>query len=352
MTNKKLRLCTGDEFMTGTTIEQLQDLHKKEKNANAAYRLLACIHRKSGMMLYDIAKMLNKAPSTVHTWLVRMNERGPEGRYHNKHPGAACKLNPEQLASLKKDLIEGPKAGGFESGVWTAPLLVEHVKRKYGVQYEDSGMIRLLHRMGFSCRKPRPRHPKAATKEEIEDFKKEAQKDIADYSQKGYTILAGDECSHILGWNIKNGWYPKNNPVTTPISLSRQRFYSFGALSQDDFYCAFYDKANGTNFLNFLTLLYDKYGKFVIYLDSASYHKSKEVLRYVEKKFGDNVRLEFILKYTPELNPVEGQWRITKKHTANSVYESIDEMKKSIRKMLDNGEIKVAKMFDYLGACA
>jgi len=46
----------------------------------------------------------------------------------------------------------------------------------------------------------------------------------------GYTILALDEASYIIGWSTQNGWYPIGMPVTIPVSLSRKRFHPLGAL--------------------------------------------------------------------------------------------------------------------------
>jgi len=52
--------------------------------------------------------------------------------------------------------------------------------------------------------------------------------------------------------------------------------------------------------------------------------------------------------YTSELNPVEVQCRSIRKATGNRLYESTDEMKESIRAMLDNGEVRPVKMSRYL----
>ena len=86
------------------------------------------------------------------------------------HPGAEYKLNYMQLDELRQDLIDGPTKCGFESGMWTAPLVIVHVQNKYNIEYKNSGMPYLLHRMGFSWRKARPRHPNIPIKEETKEF--------------------------------------------------------------------------------------------------------------------------------------------------------------------------------------
>jgi len=40
---------------------------------------------------------------------------------------------------------------------------------------------------------------------------------VRQHAARGYTIIALDEASHIIGWNTQNGWYPVGRPVTTPV---------------------------------------------------------------------------------------------------------------------------------------
>ncbi len=55
---------------------------------------------------------------------------------------------------------------------WSGMAVVEHVFKKYNVQHVPRTMQELLQDMGFRHVKPRPRHPKAATEEEMKRFKK------------------------------------------------------------------------------------------------------------------------------------------------------------------------------------
>ncbi len=171
MTNTQ-RLPKGDKFMPNVSVKQLNSAIRKEKNANAHNRLRAALKRKEGMTLRQIEAVLDKSFGMIGKWLHRMHRMGLAGRYHDMHPGAACKLKPERLVELKKDLIAGPIECGFESGMWTAPMVIAHVYSKFDIKYKSSGMEDLLHRMGFSWRKARPRHTKAASEEEKEKYKK------------------------------------------------------------------------------------------------------------------------------------------------------------------------------------
>lgn len=176
---------------------------------------------------------------------------------------------------------------------------------------------------------------------------KKAGQSIREYRPRGYTILTEDECSTIVGYSGATGWLLKGAKINVPSSLSSERFYTIGVLGDGVEFHVFADKANSETFLDFLEKVHAKFGKVLIFLDNASYHRSHTVQEGLEK-FGEDIILEFLLPYAPETNPSEGQWKIQKQHTANRGYESMEEMQESINHMYDTGEIKIAKMHDYL----
>lgn len=147
-------------------------MHKKEKDPKAANRLLVYIKRKDGLSIRQICAQMNISYSTIRDWLVRAVAGGLDYRYDEVRPGPQGKLDDRQLEQLKKELIAGPRSCGYESGLWTGPLLADHIRKEYGVQYIANSVREMMHRMGFSCKKPRPRHPKSASELQKKAFKK------------------------------------------------------------------------------------------------------------------------------------------------------------------------------------
>ncbi len=345
MTVKDPVVPKGKKFLSGISRARLLEMRKTEKDPKAADRLLAFALRKEGKSIRDIGKVFGKQYSTIRDWLLRAVQVGLAGRYDLVHDGAPCRLDPEQLEQLHADLLAGPTGCGFESGAWTAPLVAIHVKKRFGVDYAPVSMYDILHKIGYSCRKPRPKHPKSATKPRKRAYKKkveEVSRDNPDHKK-----VAVDAASFIKGWNTQNGWYLKGKPVTTPVILSRERFHMFGALHEDGFDYMFYDKINGAALVGMLDHLHRRFGKIIVVLDNAAYHKSAEVKEFVSS-CGNDIILLYLPPYTPELNPVEGQWKILRKATGNRLYKNIDAMKESISFVLGSGEAKIAKMYSYL----
>ena len=156
---KKKRLTRGENFLPNIGIEKLKELRKKETDTKARDRLLAYIYRKEGRSIREIGKIFGQAYSTIRDRLVRADQAGLERLYDISPPGLPRKLSPEQIAELRADLIAGPQKHDFESEMWTGRMMVEHVRRKYNIEYVPRTMQRLMHHIGFSYVKPRPKHP-------------------------------------------------------------------------------------------------------------------------------------------------------------------------------------------------
>jgi len=162
----------GRDFLPGNTAESMRAKRLEEADPKAAERLLVYAMRKEGKSIRQICAALNRPYSTVRNWLVRAVQAGVGGRYDIVNPGTPGRLDAAQLGQLKADLIAGPQSCGLESGAWTARLVAEHVRRRFGVEYRTVSMYDILHNMGFSWRKPRPKHPKSASESAKRAFKK------------------------------------------------------------------------------------------------------------------------------------------------------------------------------------
>ena len=157
-----------DTFLPETSISYLRKIEKEENNPKVKKRILACIYRKEGKTIEEIASLLNKPYPTTQNWLARIEKNGIEDRYDKKHKGAKCRLEKKQLRQLVRDLEKGPEKLGLGTSVWSTPLITRYIHEKFGVEYNVHSVWDLIHRLGFKYRKSSPRHHKAATPEEQE----------------------------------------------------------------------------------------------------------------------------------------------------------------------------------------
>ena len=89
------------------------------------------------------------------------------------------------------------------------------------------------------------------------------------------------------------------------------------------------EKFNAITFNRFLVCLlrYRRRGrKMVIILDNAKYHHAV-VLHSFLKKNSRILSLEFLPAYSPELNPIERVWKLTRKLcTHNTYFDHLDDL--------------------------
>lgn len=112
-----------------------------------------------GKQKLEIAAILGVAKSTVEYWVYRYRDAGIAALTPRKAPGARPKLAPEHHESFKARIRNGAT---HADGVCT--LRGKDVQRildqEYGVCCSLQAAYDLLHRLGFSCLRPRPRHEK------------------------------------------------------------------------------------------------------------------------------------------------------------------------------------------------
>lgn len=150
----------------------------------------------------------------------------------------------------------------------------------------------------------------------------------------GFTLVAFDEASFQLTTGYKRIWFPRGETPCGAFFWSSKKIIVFGALTdKHKFYYDFYIAQNSITFLNFLqnfieTL--DKNKKYVFILDNAGFHKTKIITNFLQKH-SSWIKIEFIPPYSPELNPIETCWKVTKNAVTKSQYfATIDELQEAL----------------------
>jgi transposase len=98
------------------------------------------------------------------------NAEGVASLRYDRHKGRIPHLTPEQESELAEAIRKGPPPE-MKNEVWRGWALRQWAKDRFGVEYCESGIYRLLHRLGFSSLMPRPVHPDSDPAA-LEEFKK------------------------------------------------------------------------------------------------------------------------------------------------------------------------------------
>ncbi len=113
------------------------------------------------------AKLVGFTPAWGRAILKRYNAHGPDAlRDGRRDNGSDSLLSAEQRAELFAALQAEPPDGGL----WSGPKVAAFVKDRFGVEVGPQTGWQWLKDLGFRLVVPRPRHPKAASADEQQEW--------------------------------------------------------------------------------------------------------------------------------------------------------------------------------------
>src|SRR3954471_19001260 len=111
---------------------------------------------KDGLSQTTVARVLGVARSTVFRWLKA--DKASDGLAAKPHPGPACRLSAEQHRELAALLLQGAKAHGWSTNLWTTARVAVLIERHFGTQHHHDHVGRMLHeRLNWTPQKPQRR---------------------------------------------------------------------------------------------------------------------------------------------------------------------------------------------------
>jgi transposase len=159
------------EVRTDYTSGELRRLAQRTKNAAQARRLLAIAAVLDGTSREDAAKIGGMDRQTLRDWVIRFNERGPDGLINVPSPGVPPKLDEEHKAFLARTVEEGPIPAVHGVVRWRACDLIMRLHEEFGLSVSDDTIYRALKDLGFSHLSARPKAYKQDP-EAMDAFKK------------------------------------------------------------------------------------------------------------------------------------------------------------------------------------
>lgn len=140
-------------------LEELRRRIRKEKDADRRDRLRAVALAIQGEEAPAIARLLGRSRRQVQDWAYAYRDGGIEAIHPPKPKGRTPRVRGEIAHKLKARLEAGPTR---EDKVCT--LRGKDVQRilreEMGVKLSLNAAYATLHRLGYSCLAPRPRHEK------------------------------------------------------------------------------------------------------------------------------------------------------------------------------------------------
>ena len=145
---------------TEFSASELRRAAARSWDADAARRMLAIALVLEGKSRKEAAESCGMDRQTLRDWVIRYNEGGLAGLSDRVSPGPAFRLSSEQMAELATIVEAGPDPAVNHVVRWRRVDLRQVIAKRWGVEFHERTVGKLLHRLGFAKLSVRPKHPK------------------------------------------------------------------------------------------------------------------------------------------------------------------------------------------------
>jgi transposase len=312
-------------------LSELQRLERVEKDADRAKRLRILILGIEGWTAPSVAMAVGLTRRICQRWVRRYNEDGLAGRDDRRGREPRRPLTPEHQEQVRQRLAAGPTAQDE-----VCSLRGNDVQRILAQEFHLlrslAGVYHLLHRLGYSYLRPRPRHRKADPEKQaafLHAWPDRLRAVAAAQPTKRLRIYFQDESRFGQQGTTTNVWAQRGSRPTAVRQTEYEYLWVLGAACPETGHAeGLLSPQLNTKIVNeFLTqfartIPADEHA--VMLWDGAGFHAGKQL------RVPDNVTVITLPAYSPELNPIENLWHYLKSHCwSNRAYDDYDALEQA-----------------------
>jgi transposase len=131
---------------------------KDARAALEARRLQAAELFAQGRSQAEVAHELGVSRQSAHVWHARWQADGTDGLRSRGPTGPDPKLSAAQLAKVEQALLQGAKANGFDTDLWTLERVAVVITQLTGIRHHPGHVwVILRHRLGWTLQRPERR---------------------------------------------------------------------------------------------------------------------------------------------------------------------------------------------------
>lgn len=309
----------------------LRAAHKLAKltSVKDAYKINAVILLGQNWTLEAVSEALLLDTETLRGYVDKYNKGELEFLTKNNYEGKVSFLSKNNQKKLSNHLEKNLYRRTSE--------IIEYVNKHFSVKYSSSGLKKILHKLGFTYKKPKL-VPAKLNEQSQDDFIEYYNDFIKNKSEKD-AILFYDSSHPQFSTIADYGWIKKGQEKFVKNNVGRKRLNISGAIDIEtlDTVINFPEKVNANTTIETFKKIEEAYPKFksiTIILDNAASHKAKIVKKYLENS---KIKLVYLPPYSPNLNPIERLWRLLRDEVlSNTFYENYSDFKKNCKKFFKN----------------
>jgi transposase len=260
----------------------------------------------------EVARLLDVSRQSVNEWVGAHRVGGDEAlaaRRRGRRQGEKTALAPWRQAQIAKAIRDkNPDQLRLPGFLWTRALVCELIERRFGITVTEKTAGRYLRAWGFSPQKP-ARRALEQNPDAVREWLEQRYPAIEAraYREKA-RILWADEMGLRSDHAAGRSWSPLGETPVIPGTGRRFGANVISAISNKGHlqFMVFKQRFVAAVFIEFLTRLVRQAGgqKIILILDGHPVHRSVKTRRFIEAH-AEQIELEFLPGYSPELNPTE-----------------------------------------------
>jgi transposase len=265
-----------------------------------------------GWQQRDIAIALSASEAAVSRWLATARAHGPDALLSRPIPGRPTRLTDAQRHLLPDILWHGAEAYGFRGDVWTCARIAQVLKEEFGVPYSKSQVSRILKDLGWTPQVPITRAIQR-DEEAIARWRDEAWPILRKRARRERRALVFvDESGFYLLPGVVKTYAPEGETPILDEWQTRDHLSVMGGLTpQGKVYVLVRPESlNGMHTVAFLRHLVRYAGRRLLVIwDGSPIHRRAAVTEFLDSPEGQEIQVERLPGYAPDLNPWDtGGW--------------------------------------------
>jgi transposase len=300
----------------------LEEFHRACLDKKTADRIKAILLMDDGFTVKEIERILLLDERTLYRYKKTYINRGIDGLVEENYQGGFYKLTEDQINQLKQTL----NTRLFS----TASEVCRYVWKTFHVRYTPAGMVKTLHRFGYSYKRTVP-VPKKADGDKQKAF-------IERYENHFKSLPDNEKVLFLDGahptFNNQSGyaWIRTGTNYYMKTHDGRKHLNLMGAYDPKNqaVFVKNYQVLNRDSVLDFLKSLKEKYpGKLLhIIWDNVPYQHARQVTSFAHAA---GIDLVYLPAYSPNLNLIERYWGFLRKSVLkNKYYDTFTAFQKAI----------------------
>ena len=315
-------LCGMEDYrLPNKDLTVLRLAHRRERKKRYADRIKAVYLLGKGWALVDVSEALMLDEDSLRRYAKRYQAGKIPLLLKDDYQAYEGKLTTQELMILDEHLQQVTYRRAVD--------IIAYITEEFDVEYSTRGVTEVLHRLGYTYKKPR-KVPGKADKESQRKFVKEYRK-IRKNMDKEDCLLFMDGVHPQHNPLVMNGWIKRGVKKQIRTNTRYHRLNINGAIDIDslEIITQMSPKLDEESTLDFFETLRAKRPCGIIYLvlDNAGYYSANRVQEFAKLCA---IELIFLPPYSPNLNLVERIWLFfQKKVLYNNYYPTFEKFKKA-----------------------